>query len=61
MALYAYEISVGLAFSALFVVGSLRVYVTGKKWWKSGMEMLLVGGGAAVVAYMIGFALKGLA
>ncbi len=58
---YAYPISVGLTFATIFAVGSLRVYVTGKRWWASGMEMLLVGGATAVVAYLIGYLLKGLA
>lgn len=58
---HAYPISVGLTFVTIFVVGSLRVYVTGKRWWASGLEMLLVGGATAVVAYYIGYLLKGLA
>jgi VIT1/CCC1 family predicted Fe2+/Mn2+ transporter len=57
----AYPISVGLTFATIFAVGSLRVYVTGKRWWTSGLEMLLVGGATAVVAYLIGYLLKGLA
>lgn len=57
----AYPSSVFLTFAALFAVGSLRVYVTGKRWWASGLEMLLVGGATAIVAYCIGYALKGLA
>ena len=58
---YAYLFSIGLTFATIFGVGSLRVYVTGKRWWKSGLEMLLVGGATAVVAYLIGYGLKGLA
>lgn len=56
-----YPISVGLTFATIFAVGSLRVYVTGKRWWTSGLEMLLVGGATAIVAYFIGYLLKGLA
>jgi VIT1/CCC1 family predicted Fe2+/Mn2+ transporter len=58
---YAYAISVVLTFATIFAVGSLRVYVTGKRWWTSGLEMLLVGGATAIVAYLIGYLLKGLA
>lgn len=58
---YAYAISVVLTFATIFAVGSLRVYVTGKHWWTSGLEMLLVGGATAIVAYLIGYFLKGLA
>lgn len=45
----------------LFVLGALKVYVTGKSWLRSGTEMLLVGGVAAAAAYGIGAALSGLA
>lgn len=58
---HSYVISVTLTFVTIFVVGSMRVYVTGKRWWTSGLEMLLVGGATAVVAYCIGYLLKGLA
>ncbi|HEX9653939.1 MAG TPA: VIT1/CCC1 transporter family protein [bacterium] len=58
---HAYPLSVGLTFATIFIVGSLRVYVTGKRWWTSGLEMLLVGGATAVVAYFIGYLLRGLA
>jgi len=34
--------------------------VTGRNWFRSGLEMLIVGGIAAVVAYVIGYALRGL-
>lgn len=42
----------------LFVVGSLRTLVTRARWFVSGMEMLLVGSAAALVAYAIGFLLR---
>ncbi len=58
---HAYPTSIGLTFATIFAVGSLRVYVTGKRWWTSGLEMLLVGGATAVVAYVIGYVLRGLA
>jgi VIT1/CCC1 family predicted Fe2+/Mn2+ transporter len=43
---------------SLFVVGALRVKVTGRNWLRSGFEMLLVGGMAAAVAYIVGFLLR---
>ena len=58
---YAFEMSVILTAVALFAVGSLRVLVTGSKWFRSGLEMLIVGGMAALAAYIIGVLLKGLA
>lgn len=39
----------------LFFVGSIRTVITRTHWLKSGMEMLLVGTIAAVVAYGVGF------
>ncbi len=43
---------------SLFVVGALRVKITKTNWIKSGIEMLLIGGIAATVAYIIGYLLK---
>lgn len=45
----------------LFVLGALKVKITGKNWFKSGIEMLVVGGIAAAAAYGIGYLLAGLA
>lgn len=44
----------------LFIVGSLRTRVTQRRWLLAGLEMLLVGGVAAVVAYVVGWGLRGL-
>lgn len=43
---------------ALFVVGSARTWITGRKWLVAGIEMLLVGAVAASVAYGIGFLIE---
>ncbi len=40
---------------ALFGIGAARSVFTEKSWFSSGLEMFLVGGLAAVVAYAIGF------
>ncbi len=45
------SISTGIT---LFVLGALKAKVTGRHWFRSGMEMLLVGGIAATAAYAIG-------
>jgi VIT1/CCC1 family predicted Fe2+/Mn2+ transporter len=45
----------------LFVLGALKVGITGRNWARSGLEMLLVGGIAALAAYAIGDLLGGLA
>ena len=56
-----FQLSIILTFIAFFLVGSAKIYVTGKNWLKSGMETLLVGGAAAIIAYIIGYLLRGLA
>jgi VIT1/CCC1 family predicted Fe2+/Mn2+ transporter/rubrerythrin len=39
---------------AHFIVGASKVFVTGRSWMKSGMEMTLVGLGEAAITYAIG-------
>ena len=38
----------------LFAIGSIRSIFTHKQWFKSGLEMLLIGGLAAFVAFAVG-------
>lgn len=40
----------------VFTAGALRTLLTGKKWWKSGIEMMAVGIIAAAVTYYLGMA-----
>ncbi len=56
-----YLISLLLTGIAFFLIGSAKVYLTGKNWWKSGLEILFMGAVAAAIAYLIGHLLKGLA
>lgn len=51
-------ISTAATAAALFAVGALRTFVTGAPWLRSGVEMLLVGGLAAVAAYTVGALVK---
>ncbi len=39
---------------AYFVVGAAKVLVTGRGWFRSGLEMLLVGLGVGILTYLIG-------
>jgi len=43
---------------ALFVVGSMRYFITKRNWLISGLEMLAVGGIAALVSYGVGYAVS---
>lgn len=56
----AFPVSLALSGLALFGLGTAKVFVTGLNFFKSGLEMLLVGGFAAGVAYGIGALLKGI-
>jgi len=56
-----YPLSIIMTFIAFFFIGSAKVWVTKKNWLISGLETLLVGGVAAIIAYGIGFLLRGLA
>lgn len=50
----AFGVSTVLSAAALFLLGAAKVYVTRLNPIRSGFEMLIVGGLAAGVAYMIG-------
>ena len=56
-----YPLSVIMTFIAFFFIGSAKVYVTKKNWLISGLETLLIGGAAAIIAYAVGYFLRGLA
>jgi len=49
-----------VVFSALgmFAVGAARTRVTGRPWWHSGLEMLIVGALAGFVAYAAGWGVE---
>ena len=43
---------------ALFIIGSARTIFSDKHWFVGGVEMLFVGGFAAIIAYLVGVFLK---
>jgi VIT1/CCC1 family predicted Fe2+/Mn2+ transporter len=45
---------------AFFAVGVAKAKFVDLSKWKSGLETLMVGGGAAVLSYLIGMALRGM-
>lgn len=51
-------IALGITFVTLFVIGALRQILTGVRWYRGGLEMLLIGGMSSAVAYLFGFGLK---
>jgi VIT1/CCC1 family predicted Fe2+/Mn2+ transporter len=56
----AFGISILLSGLALFGLGAAKVLITERSWFRSGLEMLVVGGIAAGVAYLVGYLLQGL-
>jgi len=49
--------SVALSLVVLFAGGSLKAKITTGVWWKSGAEMALIGGAAALLGYVVGLLL----
>ncbi len=43
-----------------FAIGSMKSRWSLSAWWHSGLETLIIGSGAAGVAYIVGYLLKGL-
>jgi vacuolar iron transporter family protein len=42
---------------AHFAVGAGKVIVTGRSWWRSGLEMMVIGLGEAAITYCVGLLL----
>lgn len=56
---FSFEIAVLLTAITIFAVGSIRCLFIEKSWYRAGLEMLVVGGLAAIAAYYIGFLISG--
>ncbi|MDZ4217037.1 MAG: VIT1/CCC1 transporter family protein, partial [Candidatus Gracilibacteria bacterium] len=56
-----FTISIIATACTIFIVGSLRSIFIAKHWLPAGLEMLLIGGSASTVAYLVGYLLRGLA
>ena len=53
--------SIALAAVAFFGIGAIKSWFVGHSWWRSGLETLSLGGGAALLAYVTGALLKSFA
>ena len=58
---YTFQLSILLTAVTFFCIGAAKYYVTGKSWWRTGLETLLVGGMAALIAYFVGYILREIA
>jgi VIT1/CCC1 family predicted Fe2+/Mn2+ transporter len=43
--------------AALFAAGAMKAKITIGTWWKSGLELMLIGMAAAIAGYAIGHVL----
>ncbi len=48
-------VSLVLTILVLFLVGSVKASVSHRDWFKSGFEMVVIGMGAGVIGYLVGF------
>lgn len=55
-----FMVSMIMTFVTFFIVGGLRAFVTKRSFLGSGLEMLLVGGVAAAIAYGVGWLVESL-
>lgn len=56
----AFALSLAVTLVVFFAIGSIKSRWLLSKWWKAGLETLAIGSAAALFAYAIGVALKGL-
>lgn len=56
-----FTLSIILTSIAFFIVGSVKGRIVSTSWLYSGLETLLIGGVAAIIAYYVGYLLRGLA
>jgi len=49
-----------LTLIALFTLGSIKGEISGKHWFKSAIETVVIGGLAAFAAYLVGYLLSGI-
>lgn len=57
---HAYLVSTILTATSLFIVGAIKSRFVSAIWYRSGIEALLIGGAAALLAYFVGAVLGGM-
>ena len=57
----AFEVSVFMTGLVFFLIGSFKSRWSTSSWWWSGLSTLLVGGIAAMLAYLVGMFLRSVA
>lgn len=55
----SFGISIALTGVAFFAVGAFKGLLVARKWWVDGVETLALGGAAALVAFGVGWLLRG--
>jgi VIT1/CCC1 family predicted Fe2+/Mn2+ transporter len=55
-----FHFSIALTAFVFFLIGSIKSRWSLAPWWRSGLETLTIGLGAALIAYAVGYALKDL-
>jgi len=58
---YKFNLSIIFTAIALLIVGGIKGNITKKKYFKSAIETLVIGGIAATLAFVVGYLLRGLA
>ncbi len=53
-----FELSAVMTALVFFLIGSVKSRWSPASWWRSGGETLLIGLGAAALAYVVGFLLR---
>ena len=56
----AFQMSIAMTALVFFLIGSTKSRWSPVSWWRSGGETLAIGLGAAALAFLVGYALKGL-
>jgi VIT1/CCC1 family predicted Fe2+/Mn2+ transporter len=59
--MHAWSLSMVLTAIAFFAVGAVKGAVVNRRVWQDGLETLALGGAAALVAFGVGWALRGIA